>query len=172
MNRRPPERPHRGLPRALLLAALCWPGMTPADSPAGAITINADEATFSQSEGSGIYRGNVELHQGLRHLSAEHLEVFVNEEGELVRVEARGEPLVLREGADMEASAREMVYRVPEQHILLLGQARIRHEGRTFTGSRVEYDLATRRVEASGDDGERVRMVIPGRQREGEESTQ
>lgn len=172
MYRRHPEAtPGRSL-CALLLAALCWPGMAPADQQPGAITINADEATFNQRDGSGVYRGNVELHQGLRHLSAEHLEVFVDEQGELVRVEAQGNPLVLREGDQMEASALEMVYEVPEQRILLREKARIRHEGRTFSGSRVEYDLAERRVEAFGEGEDRVRMVIPGRGRDGEEQAQ
>lgn len=127
------------------------------------VIITADSARFHQHEGWGIYEGNAELEQGSRNMKARTIKLFVNNDGELVRVEAEGNPVTLRDGNNTHARAQKLVYRVAEETITLTDNAYINNEGRTFEGPRVVYHLNTQNVEASGQKpGERVRLVIPG----------
>lgn len=147
--------------RNLLLLGLLLPATALAATPQGEVTVRADQATFRQQEGLGIYQGNAELNQGDRQVNADRIELRLNN-GTLSRVEATGSPVRLREGASLDASGQVLVYDVAAQTITLTGDAYIRHEGRTFEGARVVYDLGSRNVEASGDgEGQRVRLVIP-----------
>ena len=79
-----------------------------------------------------------------------------------MRIEAEGNPLTLTEGDGLHASAKHLEYLVREQRITLREDAHITHMERSFTGARIDYDLASRQVEASGDGAQRVRLVIPG----------
>ena len=156
--------------RVLLATLLLGLPLTGATGDASEpVSIRADEATFRQQEGIGIYRGNAEMEQGQRHLVADRIEVHVDADGEITRLEAEGNPLRMREGEDMRARARHMVYDVRAERIVLTGNALIEQRGRTFSGGRVEYDLVNETVDASGDADERVRMTIPGRKQEREE---
>lgn len=148
------------LPRNLLLGLLC-PLAALAAPPQGEVTVRADQAVFRQQEGLGIYQGNAELNQGNRQVNADRIELRLKD-GALNRVEATGNPVRLREGEALDARGRTLIYDVAAQTITLTGDAYIRHEGRTFEGARVVYDLGSRNVEASGDGGgQRVRLVIP-----------
>lgn len=146
-------------------AASQSPGQPGADQSArtapGPVTVRADYARFSQRDGTGLYEGNAELEQGERRLTADRIRLYT-ENGELTRVEAEGSPLVLTEGDTLSARARHLEYDVTGQRIILKEEAHIRHLDRTFEGARIDYDLATRQVEASGEGDSRVRLVIPG----------
>lgn len=144
----------------LLCLLFTAPGALLAE-PLGAVTIRADYARFSQDDGTGIYRGNAELEQDNRRLTADTIELFT-QDGELSRVEAEGKPLTLTEGDTLSARAERLDYDVRGQRITLRGNAHITHLGRSFEGTQIVYDLATRQVEASGDGDSRVRLVIPG----------
>lgn len=140
----------------LLLAATAAYGQT-----GGEIVLRADRASIDQQAGTGVYEGNAEMTQGERHLSAE--QIFIRlENGEISRVEAVGEPVRLTEGEALNARAQRLVYDLEARMIHLFDDAYVSHEGRTFEGARVRYDLQSRQVEASGDDKGRVRLVIPG----------
>lgn len=147
--------------RNLLLLGLLGPAVALAAPPAGEITVRADQATFRQQEGLGVYQGNAELRQGNRQINADRIELRLSD-GAFSRAEATGSPVRLREGDILDARGQVLVYDVASQTITLTGDAYIRHEGRTFEGARVVYDLGSRNVEASGDgEGQRVRLVIP-----------
>lgn len=144
-----------------LLALSLFSGTASAEPP---VTIHADYARFSQQDGTGLYEGNAEMEQGPRRLRADRIRLYT-EDGELSRVEAEGSPLTLTEGDTLTARAGRLDYHVREQRITLRDNAHITHMDRTFEGARIEYDLATRQVEASGEEGSRVRLVIPGQKR-------
>ena len=46
------------------------------------------------------------------------------------------------------------------------GNARVTHQGNTFEGAKVEYNLDSRRVDASSEGDKRVRLVIPAKNAE------
>ena len=99
--------------------------------------------------------------QGDRLLNADRIELTMKD-GELSRVVATGNPVRLREGADINARANRLVYDVAAQTITLSGDADIENRGRRFQGAQVVYNLSTRDIEASGDGArQRVRLVIP-----------
>lgn len=126
------------------------------------IIISANSARFHQDEGWGIYKGEAELEQGQRHMTADLIKLYVDKNGDLERVEAEGKPVTLRDGEDIQARADFLLYEVKTDTITLTKNAYINNEGRTFEGAKVVYHLTTRNVEADGgSEGERVRLVIP-----------
>lgn len=139
----------------VLLASLSW--AAPVEGP---ISVSADSGRFEQAAGTGVYSGNVELLQGNRTMKAEKMSLFTKN-GELVRVEASGVPVTLSEGEDLEAHASNLVYDIKARTLVLTGDAFIRHKGNTFEGAKVEYSLDSKRVDASSEGDQRVRLVIP-----------
>lgn len=136
--------------------------VTAQESTNDEIIISANSARFHQSEGWGIYQGKAELEQGQRHMAADTIKLFIDKNGDLERVEAEGNPVTLRDGEDIQARADFLLYEVKADTVTLTKNAYINSEGRTFEGAKVVYHLTTRNVEADGgDEGERVRLVIP-----------
>lgn len=129
------------------------------------VRVSADRATFEQRAGTGVYRGDAELVQGKRHLYADVIRLFT-ENSELVRVEATGSPVRMVEGEAFSARADKLVYDLVQRNLVLTGNARVTHQGNTFEGARVEYNLDSRRVDASSEGDERVRLVIPAKNAE------
>jgi len=136
-----------------------------AQQPSGPVEVSADQATFEQSAGTGVYRGNAELIQGKRRLNADVIRLFT-ENNELVRVEATGSPVRMVEGKDLNARADKLVYDLAQRSLVLTGNARVTHQGNTFEGAKVEYNLDSRRVDASSEGDKRVRLVIPAKNAE------
>lgn len=147
-------------PELLLSLLLLLPPVAGAQA-GGEIVLSADRARIDQQAGTGVYEGNAEMNQGGRHLTAERIFIQL-ENGEISRVEAVGDPVRLTEGEALDAHARRLVYEINGKVIHLFEDAFVSHEGRTFEGAQVRYDLQTRQVEASGDEKGRVRLVIPG----------
>jgi len=129
----------------------------PAEEP---ISVTADSGRFEQDAGTGLYRGDVELLQGQRKMLAEEMRLFTRN-GELVRVEASGNPVRLSEGKTLSAHANNLVYDIKCRRLVLTGNAFIEHQGNTFEGAKVEYSLDSKRVDASSKGDQRVRLVIP-----------
>ena len=150
---------HPGLLIGLLLLASVGVAQPPAGQP---VEVSADSATFEQSAGTGVYRGNAELIQGNRRLYADVIRLFT-ENNQLVRVEATGSPVRMEEGEELDARAENLVYDLQERRLVLTGDAHVNHQGNTFEGARVQYNLDSRRVDASSEGDKRVRLVIPAK---------
>ena len=148
---------------ALALTALATGAA--AQQPTGPVEVSADQATFEQDAGTGVYRGNAELIQGKRRLNADIIRLFT-ENNELVRVEATGAPVRMVEGKELNARADKLVYDLAQRSLVLTGNARVTHQGNTFEGAKVEYNLDSRRVDASSEGDKRVRLVIPAKNAE------
>ena len=130
------------------------------------IVIRAQQATLDQSSGTGVYRGNAELHQGKRHLRADTIRITL-EQGAPVLVEAEGNLVTLEDEGIVEARGKRLVYDVNIERIRIFEQAYVNHQGRVFEGAELEYDLRSKQVDArgGGEDG-RVRLVIPAEELE------
>ena len=152
---------------ALLVACLSpLVALAQAGKTVDEIVIRAQQATLDQSSGTGIYRGNAELHQGKRHLRADTIRITL-EEGTPVLVEAEGNLVTLEDEGIVEARGRRLVYYVNIERVRIFEQAYVNHQGRVFEGAELEYDLQSKQVDArgGGDDG-RVRLVIPAEEME------
>jgi len=148
---------HRLAILALLAALPMGAYAAPMEGP---IQVTADSGRFEQDAGSGLYRGNVELIQGKRKLFADEMRLFTKN-GDLVRVEASGTPVRMEEGEGLNAHAENLVYDIKARTLVLTGDAYIEHQGNTFEGAKVEYSLDSKRVDASSEGDQRVRLVIP-----------
>lgn len=147
----------------VLLPLLCASAFGQNENTRGAreeIVIRSDRAVLDRAAGTGVYTGNAEMVQGRRRLQAERIELRMKN-GELDEAEAHGDPVRIREGEELNGHAQRVVYKVAEDEVRLYDKAFIFHQGRTFEGARLRYQLESRRVEASGNDQERVKMVIP-----------
>lgn len=160
-------RSTRRLAMLALLATL--PLGTQAAPMEGPIQVTADNGRFEQDAGSGLYSGNVELIQGQRKLFADEMRLFTKN-GDLVRVEATGTPVRMEEGEGLNAHAENLVYDINARTLVLTGDAYIEHQGNTFEGAKVEYSLDSKRVDASSEGDQRVRLVIPAENQPGETS--
>lgn len=129
------------------------------------IVIRAQQATLDQSSGTGVYRGNAELHQGKRHLRADTIRITL-EEGTPVLVEAEGNLVTLEDEGIVEARGKRLVYDVDIERVRIFEQAYVNHQGRVFEGAELEYDLRSKQVDARGGDDGRVRLVIPAEEME------
>lgn len=161
MNTKAPNNAGRGA--ALLAAALAATLIAPATPAApleNPVEVTADQAVFEQNAGTGVYRGDAELIQGNRHLYADVIRLFT-ENKQLVRVEATGDPVRMNEGSELEAHAKKLIYDLRNRQLVLIGDAYVKHQGNTFEGARVQYNLDSRRVDASSEGDKRVRLVIP-----------
>ena len=150
---------------ALFTGLALLPATLPAETPSQdfskePLIIRGDRAVFRQLEGTGVYEGNAELQQGERKLQADRITILASE-GELVQIKAEGNPVRFSEGEQLTARGNQLVYDVAGQQITLTGDAHIHHLGRTFQGGRIDYNVRTREVEASGEDGQQVILVIP-----------
>tara|TARA_R110001606_G_scaffold360158_9_gene512976 strand:+ start:25202 stop:25756 length:555 start_codon:yes stop_codon:yes gene_type:complete len=155
-----PDKPGRtALLGALFAASLLVP-VADAAQPQGPVEITADKAVFEQNAGTGVYQGNAVLVQGNRRMRADVIRLFTENE-QLVRVEASGNPVRMNEGTDLEAHAQNLVYDLRGRQLILTGNAYVKHQGNTFEGAKVEYNLDSRRVDASSEGDKRVRLVIP-----------
>ena len=146
--------------RLALCLALLIPAAASAEQRQEPVQISADQGRFEQDRGRGHYRGNVEMIQGDRTLYADEVELIMRD-GELRRVEAIGTPVRMKEADFLESHADKLEYDLSRRTVILIGNAYIRHQGNTFEGARVEYNMDTRQVDASGEGEQRVRLVIP-----------
>jgi len=155
---RRPDRPAMVMLLSVLAATAF--GQDGGTSERSEIVIRSDQARMDRAAGTAVYTGNAEMVQGQRRLQAERIELRM-ENGELREAEAYGDPVRIREGEELNGHAQRVVYKVAEDEVHLYDKAFIFHQGRTFEGARLRYQLESRRVEASGTDQERVKMVIP-----------
>lgn len=147
---------------SLLLAHNAW--AAPASAADEEFVFRAERATANLDDKSGHarYEGNAELIQGKRVLKADIID-FQTENNQVSRVEAQGSPVSLEdEEQQLFAQARTLIYNVTSQTLFLQGEARLSQQGRQFEGDELEYDLAARRIRASGGtEGGRIKLVIP-----------
>lgn len=123
--------------------------------------IQADSAVFDQKQGWGKYRGHVQLSRGSEQLTASRVTLYLSEDKQLKRVEAKGSPVTFTDGAGMSGHADRLKYNIATQTIYLLGDAYVEQQGRRFSGGKITYSLRNERVQAEGGDDERVRLVLP-----------
>lgn len=145
---------------ATMLATMLIAPLARSEQLENRVEVTADRAVFEQNAGTGVYQGDAELIQGNRHLYADVIRLFT-ENKQLVRVEATGDPVRMNEGSELEAHAQKLIYDLRNRQLILIGDAYVKHQGNTFEGARVQYNLDSRRVDASSEGDKRVRLVIP-----------
>lgn len=129
------------------------------------IEIEADSAVIDEPAGSAVYRGRVVLQQGLLRLQATELTVQIKD-GKASRAVAAGTPVLLDQAPSatdeaIHAEARKITFLIENDRMLLDNQATLRQGDRLFQGAHIDYDVAARKVQASGGGSSRVLLVLP-----------
>lgn len=139
------------------------------------IEIEADAMMLDDPQGITIYTGNVIVTQGSMRMTGDKFTVRYTQERDLKDATMEGEPATFRQRpdnseVDVEGESKIIEYHAPEEMLYLITQAKVTHGERLFSGDRIAYDTARSIVQAekapTGD--QRVRVVIPPRQREGQ----
>ncbi|MBI2382795.1 MAG: lipopolysaccharide transport periplasmic protein LptA [Gammaproteobacteria bacterium] len=135
----------------------------PAAIPQGPVTVDANRAEWQQG-GAMIYTGNVVMRSADLEMRGERLELKQLPAGEF---EARlsGAPArLLQAGTDaappVVAQAQELFYDSQGGVVQLAGAAQIERGGDRLNGDTIRYEVAQRRIQASGGEGGQVRIVI------------
>lgn len=162
---------------ALLLAAALAPALaapakkassTDALRPTGPVTITADRAEWSKA-GVMIYTGNVSLSSDKLQMSGERLELtqFPNSQytskitGSPAHLEHAGEPNEKGEPTPtITADASTLLYDSRTSVVDVIGNAKMTRGKDEVTGSNIRYNVAERRIQATGGDGGQVKIVI------------
>lgn len=152
------------LPAALLLVAGLAHAALTLDRNAP-IQIEADSAVIDEPTGSAVYRGRVLLKQGQMKLQSTELTVFIKD-GKAVKAIAAGKPVLLDQAPTateeaIHAEARRITFLIEEDRMLLDDQASLQQGERLFQGAHIDYNVAQRRVNASGGGSSRVLLVLP-----------
>lgn len=138
------------------------------------LQIQAQRMTWQHQQQLAVYAGQVDAQQGELHLQSEVLNLYRNQQGDILRIIARSEgaQAYLRDIPDpeqgqLEAWAEEIDYHPQEQRLVLTGQARILQGQDQFRGHRLVYQLDTQDIQASqSEDGssERIEIILSPRQ--------
>ena len=169
---------NRYLPSILLFAALAASPLhaLPEDAEQDMV-ISSDRSELFLDQGRVVHYGTAEvpaeISQGSLHVSGLEL-VIEQEEGELRRVIATGEPARFQQQPEADqavvhASGRTIVFDNVSRRLVIEEEATLNQEGRgTTTGRRIEYEMDTRRISAEGG----VQAVIPPRALEDQDDDQ
>jgi lipopolysaccharide transport protein LptA len=155
--------------KRLALLVLCAPLTLLAQSApgrlSGPVTITAKNGEWQ--DGVMIYTGEVVMLSKTLELRGERMEMRQSGgKKSPYEILLTGSPATMKHlGATEQDPAvngrgSKLVYRSATQTIELTGQAHLERGNDELTGERVRYDVAARRVQASGGDKGQVRIVI------------
>ena len=126
------------------------------------INIQSDRATRKTLEGSEKteYFGNVVMTQGSMLINGDHVIIHTTDH-KVTQITAIGKPAKFQQQSDPEkepvkARADTIDYQLKAETVVLANNATIEQEGSTVSGNRIEYNVASERVQAE----ERVNMVF------------
>lgn len=131
------------------------------------LSIEANQVEIHSREGKSIYRGDVKFTYGIHRLTGDLLTLVISE-GTLSSAEIQGSPAHYQRSASarnqepLSAQAQRIEYQEKNQMLTLGGQAKLTQNSNTFSGNRIEYNLATgivRAGETSSQPG-RVYMTL------------
>ncbi len=147
----------------LMLLALALPAFGKSSDRNAPMDIGADRTDALLGDDSvSVLEGNVRIRQGTLEVDADRAEVH-RAAGDISKIVLTGNRVRLRQVADngepMDAQARQVVYTLGNEQMLLTGAVEVKQPRGTLSGETIKYDLATGRLDGGGD-GSRVSMRI------------
>jgi lipopolysaccharide export system protein LptA len=118
------------------------------------LEVNANSTDGTLGDGITTLRGNVEIHQGTLHITADEAEVS-KVDGRVSSVTFRGEPAFLEQDIEeqglVQATAKVINYQVASGLVTLTGSADVKHPQYQISGESLTYDLNIQHFQGSGD---------------------
>jgi lipopolysaccharide export system protein LptA len=132
-----------------------------ADQP---IHIESDDAEIDQNNETIIYTGSVKVIQGSLTVSGERMVVDIKND-QVERITTLGSPAKYSQQLEddqgtVRASADSIIYHTNSERVVLEGRAEIEQLGSTLRGESIRYNIVQGRIDANGNQGERVRMQL------------
>ncbi|MGH8033304.1 MAG: lipopolysaccharide transport periplasmic protein LptA [Luteimonas sp.] len=143
------------LPIALLATAGAWAKTTDRNQTMN-VAANTSDCSVNES-GPCILTGDVKIIQGTLDIQAAKADVR-RSNGETSLVKLSGSPVQMKQqgddGAWMNATAAQIDYDIPNDTIVLTGNANVQQPGRgSITGGRIVYNSRTGQVQSGGESG-------------------
>ena len=127
------------------------------------LEVNANSTDGTMGDGITTLRGNVEIHQGTLHITANEAEVS-KVDGRVNSVVFRGEPAFLEQEIEeqglVQATARVIEYQVASGLVTLSGGADVKHPQYQISGELLTYDLNIQHFQGSSDGNGNGRIHI------------
>ncbi len=130
------------------------------------ITIASESAEFDDKKGIAIYKQNVTLDQGNRHLQADTLTIERNKSGNLGKITAIGKPAHFQilpnpSRPVITGHANTIHYFPEEEKILLIDNAELTQQGNIIRGAYLSYLLKSEVLSSEARPGKRTQVIIP-----------
>ena len=151
-----------------ILSTNLWALSTDKDQP---IHIQSNQATIDDSKGIAVYEGAVNVEQGSIKLQADKVTVY-NDANGISKIIAQGKPAHYQQQREASsplthAYGNKIDYRVRDEFIQILENARLEEKDNSFSGERIDYDMKRRTVNAysdqsgkNSDTGNRIEIIM------------
>ena len=148
---------------SLCLLCLSLPLMALESDRQQPLEVNANSTDGTLGDGVTTLRGNVEIHQGTLHITADEAEVS-KIDGRVSSVTFRGQPAFLEQEIEeqglVQATANVIDYQVASGMVTLTGSADVKHPQYKISGESLTYDLNIQHFQGSGDENGNGRIHI------------
>ena len=164
-----PKQRSQGLWQPLLLCvAMCLSAAAaalPADK-AQNMKISSGEASIDSKQGVTILIGPVKITQGTLEINADKVTLRYDNKHNLESLVADGLPARFQQQLETDkplvhAEADKITYTLSKDHLTLDKNAFVEQNGATTRGGRIDYDMTSGTVHATGGTSNGVEFVIP-----------
>ena len=150
----------------VLFLSLCFNNCSFASSDSTQpLKIQADTANLDHAAGVAEYDGNVNVDQGSRHLSSDHLTIIRNAHNKIEVIIATGSPATFHAQEDPKkpkgtGSAKTIKYYPAQDCVDLLDEAELSKDGDTITGPILNYNFTSGNLQTNSKADKRVTFVL------------
>ena len=148
---------------SLCLLCLSLPLMALESDRQQPLEVNANSTDGTLGDGVTTLRGDVEIHQGTLHITADEAEVS-KIDGRVSSVTFRGKPAFLEQEIEeqglVQATANVIDYQVASGLVMLTGSADVKHPQYRISGELLTYDLNIQHFQGSSDENGNGRIHI------------
>ena len=148
---------------SLCLLCLSLPLMALESDRQQPLDVKANSTDGTLGDGVTTLRGNVEIHQGTLHITADEAEVS-KIDGRVSSVTFRGQPAFLEQEIEeqglVQATANVIDYQVASGLVMLTGSADVKHPQYRISGELLTYDLNIQHFQGSSDESGNGRIHI------------
>ncbi|KZY31123.1 MULTISPECIES: lipopolysaccharide transport periplasmic protein LptA [unclassified Oleiphilus] len=128
------------------------------------ISIESDQASLDDQNGTSTYTGNVIISQGLSRLEADNISVKATNRS-ITTIQASGQPAhfvqqVSADSPNTHGYGSSITYIAKDNLLRFSGQAKLVQQDNSFSGEEIEYDIVRRAIRAKGDQTQGSRVKI------------
>ena len=134
------------------------------------IYVEADAASIDDAKGITVYTGSVKITQGSMILKGDRVELYRDDAGDINQIISLGKPAHFQQQPQLDqkvtyATGNKLDYTVSSQFLVITDDAKVTQGADSFTGAKINYDMANAKVKAfsDSDSNKRVQMVLQPR---------